>query len=79
MPRSHFQMALSTKKSLEAIASKSVLEISELIKLMEESSAFAAARLLSPLLLALPPRPLKQVRVRRRSVRRWRGEQDQGD
>ena len=36
-------MALSNEEILEAIASKSVLEISELIKLMEEKFGVSAA------------------------------------
>ena len=65
-------MALSNEEILEAIASKSVLEISELIKLMEEKFRIPAFLVpsplvmleslwthLTPLLLALPPRPLK--------------------
>ena len=36
-------MALSNEEILEAIASKSVLEISELIKLMEERFGVSAA------------------------------------
>ena len=41
-------MALSNEEILEAIASKSVLEISELIKLMEDKFGVSAAAMAAP-------------------------------
>ncbi len=48
-------MALTNEEILEAIASKTVLEISELIKMMEPGVSAAAAAVGSAPRLALPP------------------------
>ena len=48
-------MALSNEEILEAIASKSVLEISELIKLMEDKFGVSAAAMAAPAAGAAAP------------------------
>ena len=54
-------MALTNEEILEAIASKTVLEISELIKMMEEKfGVSAAAAAVAPPPVVLLPRPLKK-------------------
>ena len=56
-------MALTNEEILDAIASKTVLEISELIKMMEDKFGVSLLPLLSlsPLLALLPlPRPKKR-------------------
>ena len=56
-------MALTNEEILDAIASKTVLEISELIKMMEEKfgvTATAAVAVAGPPPVVLLPRPLKK-------------------
>ena len=51
-------MSLSNAEILDAIAAKSVLEVSELIKMMEEKFGVSAAA--AAVAVALPPRPPKR-------------------
>ena len=51
-------MALTNEEILDAIASKTVLEISELIKMMEEKFGVTATAAPPPVVLL--PRPLKK-------------------